>query len=245
VVALLQFAPQTREISKNLEFIVRSLARLRDAIVVLPELFLGSYVTHPLFFFDERDLPKVLAPLTELSRNRRLELVGSLPVASGGLSYNRALSIAGGEIRTLYDKVLLFEDERDRFAPGTDALNVAHHGGIAFTAQICLDILDPLPARTASEAGVALIVSPACVSVDHLRAIHRARALENQMISVFCNRCGHDWGGTEYLGRSGIFLPDGRELSLDSTEETLVTFTLRSSTLEQMAATRQRLLAAV
>jgi predicted amidohydrolase len=241
-VALLQFAPQERTIPKNLAFIRKNLAPLRDAIVVLPELFLGSYGAHPLFFFDEDDLPGVLAPLVKLSRDRRLAVVGSLPVSSGGSSYNRAISIADGEIQTLYDKVLLFEDERDVFSPGEHALNVAHHGSIAFTAQICLDIYDPRPAHKAAEDGAQLVLGPACVSIEHLRTIHRVRALENQVVSVFCNRCGRDWSGAEYLGRSAIFLPDGGEHSLGSTDERLVTFELGPSTLAQMASMRRRLL---
>ncbi len=225
-VGVLQFAPQKRTLSENVRFIHKQVRSLSHAIIVLPEFFLGSYTNHPLFFLQEEELSELLSPLLEVSKRKGVSLVGSLPIETDGTSYNRAVLIHEGEIRALYDKSRLFGDEIHRFSLGEPGSEVVAINGVKCSVRICMDIFDPLPGEESDE--VMLILGPSAVSVDHLRAIHKARALENQALSVFCNRSGHEPSNmTRYLGRSAIFYPDGREEEVGESEE-LKTFELRS-----------------
>lgn len=221
-IGLLQFAPQARTIAENLDFIVRRVCHLQDAIIVLPEFFLGSYTNHPLFFLCEPELRSLLAPLLDLSRRRRLSLVGSLPIDSHGRSFNRAFLIDKGEIRYIYDKTRLYGDEQHRFSWGDTESHVLTIEEVKCSVRICLDIVDPVALRTPMSEGVQLILGPSAVSVDFLRTIHQARAFENQAVSLFCNRCGVEPGSmTQYLGRSAIFFPDGSARELGPDDELL------------------------
>jgi predicted amidohydrolase len=117
--------------------------------------------------------------------------------------------------------------------------------GVECSVRICMDIVDPLPLRTHASRGIQLILGPAAVSVDFLRTLHKARALENQTLSVFCNRRGVDPAdGTVYLGNSAIFFPDGREQGLPSDHDGLVKVTLRQADLDAIDDARRRLLSA-
>jgi len=225
LVGFLQFAPQLRSASENLGFIVSRLGSLRHAIVVLPELFLGSYRDPSP---SEEDLERVLAPLIDLSHRRSLSIVGSLPVRAGDRTFNRAVAIDDGRLcAPVYDKVRLFEDEAVRFARGSSADNVVELQGVRCCVQICLDVVDPIPAHRAAHAGAQVLLGPSTVSVDFLRTIHKARSLENQVVSVFCNRHGREpVDGTAYLGRSAIFLPDGSEESAGRHDDRLTALTL-------------------
>ncbi|MBD0712051.1 hypothetical protein BU197_28015 [Streptomyces sp. CBMA291] len=230
---MLQYAPQDRSAPENIRFIRSAVGGVTDAIITLPEFFLGSYRDLPLVFPAPDDLRRLLGPLAEVSATQRLRFVGSLPVDLGGRKVNRALVITDGEILAAHDKVRLFGPERDLFQPGRRPHRVVDIGGLSSTVQICMDIADPLPVREAARAGVNLVLSPSTVSVDYLRVIHRARALENQVVSVFCNRHGVDQDGTVYLGRSGIFFPDGTDLSVGTDTDELV---LSTVTREQLTA---------
>jgi predicted amidohydrolase len=239
LVGFLQFAPQLRSESENLRFIVSRLGSLRRAIVVLPELFLGSYRT-PL---PQDDLERRLAPLVELSRRRSLSIVGSLPVRADDRVFNRAVAIDGGRLRAVYDKVRVFEDEALTFTRGGCADNVVELQGVRCSVQVCMDVADPLPVNRAAHAGAQVLLGPSTVSVDFIRTIHRARSLENQIVSVFCNRHGCEpLDGTAYLGRSAIFLPDGSEEGAGGGEDRLTTIRLERSDLRAMSEQRRRLI---
>lgn len=236
-VGVLQFAPQRRSLRKNIDFIRRQVRRLSDAIVVLPEFFLGSYTDHPLFFLPEAELNAVLAPLLELTQERTVSLVGSLPIESNGRTFNRAVLIHEGEVQTVYDKARLFGDEKHIFHLGESNAATISINGVKCSVRICMDIFDPLPSEESGE--VLLILGPSAVSVDHLRTIHKARALENQAMSVFCNRSGEDpWSLTQYLGRSTIFHPDGNEDELDGVSEELKTVELGPAEIRTIAASK-------
>jgi predicted amidohydrolase len=240
-IGLLQFAPQTRSVDANVQFIRSAVRHESDALIVLPELFLGSYRAYPLFFPDERELQSCLAPLAEVSKLQRLHFGGSLPVQVDGRNFNRAVVVTEGDVRYVYDKTQLFDSETHFFRSGRRSTGTIELSGLACTVQICLDILDPGPTRAAVRAGAQLILGPSSVSVDFLRVIHRARALENQVISIFCNRCGTDSDGTQYLGRSAVFFPDGTERSVNADDEALELVPVQEAAFEAMAATRKRL----
>jgi predicted amidohydrolase len=248
-IGLLQYAPQLRDsVRDNIADIIAGLVAVRDAIIVLPEFFLGSYpdfarhasgagasdasespdvpdvpdATHAPEVpdaLDEAELAAVLEPLRDVSMRQGLSLVGSLPIRAGRTTVNGVVVIDRGVMSfSAHTKQRLFAGESERLAPGSRADHL-WIGGARCSVQVCMDIVDPLPVRQAVRAGARLVLGPATVSVDYLRTIHKARALENQVVSVFCNRPGKAADGTEYMGRSAIFLPDGSELAAPRDEE--------------------------
>jgi predicted amidohydrolase len=242
VIALLQFAPQSRTPKQNVAFIASQARELKNALVVLPEFFLGSYADYPLFFPDFREITKVLQPLLALTSRRRITFVGSLPVRVGAENYNRALMLRDGEVQTIYDKVKLFGTETDQFANGESTSSIVEIDGLKCSVQICMDIADPVALRSETLRGAQVVLSPSAVSVDYLRHIHRGRAIENQTVSVFCNRSGAEPGLTRYMGNSAIFMPDGSEQALDADAEGLQSITVDPAFFQTIDRRRRELL---
>lgn len=239
---ILQFAPQKRSVGDNVAYICRTAGKLHDAIVLLPEFFLSSYRSDPLFFFEEDELADSLAPLCRLSREQRIRFFGSLPVTTTHVEQNRGVAIVDGALSFPYDKRRLFGMEHSRFTPGSTTYNLVAAGNLTCTLQICFDLVDPAPTREAARAGADVVLNPACVSVDYLRTIGRARALENQVVVVFANRCGEDPDGTRYLGRSVVFLPDGTEAVAAGDRQGLLTFSLDGLDLDAVKQRRRTIL---
>jgi predicted amidohydrolase len=225
-VGLLQYGPQDRTPAENVDFIARRLAGVRDAIIVLPEFFLGSYTAYETSILERAPLAERLRPLQSLTAERNISLVGSLPVRKGGGAANNVAMVDRGTTRfSVQDKGRLFGKEEADFTPGAQPRRTTM-GSLDVSVQICMDIVDPLPAREAVGQGARAILGPSAVSVDFLRTIHKARALENQVVSVFCNRIGTEADGIRYLGRSALFLPDGAELAAGQATEELLTATV-------------------
>jgi predicted amidohydrolase len=223
---LFQYAPQLRTVEANIAYLVEELEYVCDAILVLPEFFLSSYTSYRECLLERSTLAELLTPLASLSQANHLTLVGSLPVRKAGHDTNNVVIIQSGVVRfTLQDKDKLFGPEESNLSAG-ESRGKINISGLPTSIQICMDIVDPLPARRAVGDGARAILGPCTVSVDYLRTIHKARALENQVISVFCNRIGEEQDGTAYLGMSALFLPDGVALTASRATEQLLTATV-------------------
>ncbi|MDA2807299.1 carbon-nitrogen hydrolase family protein [Nocardiopsis suaedae] len=242
-IGFFQFAPGARSARENIAAIRAALDGVRDAVIVLPEFFLGAYRT-PGERFPADGLADLLRPLTEAAALRRLRLVGSLPVRCSRGWVNRAVAIGPDGPRPVHDKVRLFGAERAALTAGTAGHRVVDVAGLPCTVQICMDVADPGPTRAAAAEGAAAVLSPSAVSVDLLRILHRARAVENQVVSVFCNRYGTDPDGTVYLGRSAVFLPDGTDASAPADADALVLHPLRPGLLHAWSEARRDLIGA-
>ncbi|WP_017538905.1 carbon-nitrogen hydrolase family protein [Nocardiopsis halophila] len=253
-IGFFQFAPGARSARENIAAVRTALDTYGDggaeaadgldgAVVVLPEFFLGPYRS-PDERFPADGLADLLRPLTEAAADRRLRLVGSLPVRCSRGWVNRAVAIGPHGPSAVHDKVRLFGPERAAFTAGGTRHRVVDVAGLPCTVQICMDIADPGPARAAAAEGAAAVLSPSAVSVDLLRILHRARAVENQVVSVFCNRHGTDPDGTVYLGRSAIFLPDGTDVSAPADADALVLRTLPPERLRSWSDARRSLIGA-
>lgn len=120
-----------------------------------------------------------------------------------------------GRLVAHYDKAHLIRlmDEDKYFVPGrtTCRFDLA---GVKAGCVICYDIRFCEWVRLyALEGAEVLFVSaewPAS-RIDHWEALLRARAIENQMFVVACNRCGAT-NGTRFGGRSMILGPKGETL---------------------------------
>ena len=185
-------------------------------VIVLPELWSTGYALKQAreLADEERDARF----LSGLAREYGLAFAGgSVLAAEGGKVFNRAQVIDHeGRYVASYDKVHLFRlmDEDKYLAPGTAAL-LFDLGGMSGASVICYDIrFCELPRKLAVQGAEVLFVSAEWPAprVEHWRTLLRARAIENQMYVVACNRCGIT-GNTEFAGRSAIIAPDGTVLA--------------------------------
>lgn len=182
--------------------------------VVLPELWNVGYALDRAQELADAEGSGAASFLGELARKYGVWFTGGSVLASTRKKLvNRAQVInPGGKLAAKYDKAHLFRlmKEDEHFTGGKKEC-VFDLDGVAAGCVICYDIRFVEWVRTYALKGVKLLFVSAqwpSARVDHWRTLLRARAIENQMYVVACNRCGVS-GKTVFPGNSMIIGPRG------------------------------------
>jgi predicted amidohydrolase len=224
------------------EALITEAARRGSDLVLLPELWRSGY--------DLAHGPRYAAPLgtgpfawlAELAQTQNLWIASALLEVREGEIYNTAtLFSPRGELSGLYRKVHLFGlMEEDRYlAAGNSAPILELPWGRAALA-ICYDLRFPELFRRYALEGATLIMLPAQWPrrrVDAWRTLLRARAAENQLFVLGCNRVGRN-GNTVFGGHSAIIDPWGNVVLEGGETSLLLTAAVE---LEQVAQARQHI----
>jgi len=200
-------------------------AARRDAgLVVLPELQTTGFLAKPAL----RDLAETLdgpsvARLARAAAEHKIALATSfLELGEAGVVHNTAVFIDHeGHLRSSYRKCHLFDAERPLYAAGEALDCIVVYRGISFGLLICYDIEFPETARQLALLGAECIVVPTANMAPYghrHRVFVTARALENHVYVVYCNRCGTS-REFEFPGESVLVDPLGHLVcEADSTE---------------------------
>jgi rfaE bifunctional protein nucleotidyltransferase chain/domain len=203
--------PQPQDNFKQIREGLDCLSPPPGALVVLPELWLHGFDYSTLS--EQADqTAHVLGQLRNLAAEYAIVVAGSLPEIEQDQIFNTLFFIgeegAVGRYRKQHLFALMQEDEH--FSPA-DALEVmggeyARYGGL-----ICYDLRFPELARAQVQRGAQILV--VCgqwpqARISHWRLLLQARAVENQVFVVACNRVGES-GATRFGGHSMIIAPDG------------------------------------
>ncbi|HBY95767.1 MAG TPA: carbon-nitrogen hydrolase [Chloroflexi bacterium] len=164
----------------------------------------------------------LFARAAALAAEHGLAICGSLlSTAAGGNANTIAFFGRDGRIVTEYSKLHLFRlmDEDKWLVPGNRPALAEGPWGLAGLA-ICYDLRFPELFRHYALAGARLIFLPSAwphPRLTHWRTLLRARAIENQMFVVACNRVGTS-DGTAFFGHSSVIDPWG-ELLVEAGEQ--------------------------
>lgn len=222
-----QFNVQQGDWQANLAAVEQGLTRLQPSspgIVVLPELWATGFAYDRLADLAGQT-PAMLAALQAFAGRYTIDIAGSLleEDASGVTpKYYNTLYVTGPDgVRGKYRKQELFAPmfEPDHFAAGRQPRPIATGVGL-LAALICYDLRFPELARLQVAAGAGLLAISAqwpAVRGDHWLALVKARAIENQVFVIACNRSGAT-DGTVFGGQSMIVAPDGIILSMAGKE---------------------------
>lgn len=182
------------------------------------------------------------ATMSGLARQHRLYIAGTaLEANPAGQPFNTAALFGpDGALAGAYRKVHLFPPmgEREAMAPGASLPAFDLPWGRAALA-ICYDLRFPELWRHYTQAGAHAILIPAewpARRAEHWRVLLRARAVENQLFVMGCNRAGADADG-EFAGHSAAVDPWGQVLVEGGWEPGLFLATLD---LDQVARTRRQ-----
>lgn len=180
-------------------------------LCVLPELWSTS-------FLQQCDRQTIAAAadaereLQELSREHGLVVVGSTVEAVGGKVYNTAYVHECGEERGAYRKIHLFSPNLEhRFHGIGDQPLVADTALGRLGVMICYDLRFPELARYYFHRGAEVLVIPGQwpeARSQHWRTLLRARAIENEIFVIGCNRTGQE--PSQKSGEPMSFPGDGR-----------------------------------
>jgi predicted amidohydrolase len=196
-----------RSVRDGLELAIAASARL----CVLPELWSTSFM--PGY------APDVLAAaaaaeheLRELSARHELVVVGSAVESTPAGAFNCARVYDRGDLLGSYRKIHLFSPiaEHKHHLAGDRPLLVDTSVG-RLGVLICYDLRFPDLARYYFHMGAEVLVVPAQwpeARSQHWRTLLRARAIENEMFVIGCNRTGHETSLKN--DEAQVFTGDGR-----------------------------------
>jgi predicted amidohydrolase len=223
--------------------LVKEAAAQKVDLIVLPELFTTGYCLDKASTLAEPPNGHSIGLLRDLAGRFRIFIVaGSILEKRGDHIFNTCHLIGkDGKLLGYYDKVHLFPPfhEPHYLSPGSDASIIKTELGL-FGVIICFDIRFPEITRRLTQNGAQVIFCPAEFPAERIAVwatLLRARAIENQLFVIGCNRVGSD-GKHMYGGRSAIINPAGTTLAQgDATPQLIET----AINLEEIDAVRKSL----
>ena len=223
-------------VAEKTAYAVRQLPK--PDVIVLPELWSSGYALDratELSSPEGRDEADFLATL---ARQHGVAFAGgSVLSREGGKIYNHAqLVTSDGKYQGGYNKVHLFRLMHE------DTYLGQGHGHFLFTLDnmrcacaICYDIRFCEYIRKLVLLGAEVLFVSAQwprSRREHWITLLRARAIENQIYVVACNRCGVE-KGVAFAGCSAVIAPDGTYLAQAGEEETILSATLDSIAVQK------------
>ena len=221
-------------------------ARRGSDVLVLPELWSTAY--------DLENAPKhatatdagIFAAVADLAAEHQLHIAGSCLSVLGEGAYGNTLTWHDntGALKADYSKLHLFRlMQEEQYLTGGERAQVVDVAGDGAEScktglAICYDLRFPELFRQYALAGANIVLLPAewpHPRLMHWRTLLRARAIENQMYVVACNRVGSA-GDTVFFGHSCIIDPWG-EIVIEAGEtETLLTATIDTAQVPTVRA---------
>ena len=223
--AAVQFDVVAGDVKANVASMILGVEEAINAgarLCVLPEMWPTSFLAE---FNDELIEASAAADqrLQELSAEHSLVAVGSSVEACEGKLFNTARIYERGELRGSYRKIHLFSPnvEHRHHAAGHEPCIVDTELG-RVGVLVCYDLRFPELPRFYFHSGVEVLVVPGQwpeARSQHWRTLLRARAIENEMFVIGCNRIGQE--ASLRTGEQMPFAGDGR--IVDPTGEILAT----------------------
>ncbi|MCR2802957.1 carbon-nitrogen family hydrolase [Paenibacillus soyae] len=197
-----------------------------DAIL-FPEMWNTGYALTEIDKLADRNGEETLAYLSAFAQTHGVYLIGG-SIAEGREDgvYNTMFAMdREGRAIGQYSKIHLFRlmDEEKYLKAGSEPGELVIEGERA-GMMICYDIRFPELARTLALGGAKLLFVPAewpNPRLHHWRTLLTARAIENQMYVVACNRMGIS-GETSFFGHSMVIDPWGEIIAEAGEEETIL-----------------------
>ena len=229
----------------------RNLARARNMaahasgqgsdIVVFPELWSTGYDLENAAMHSAPTDEGIFAQMSRLACEHYIHILGTCLSSSGsGRPGNTAVFFdPAGQSLGEYTKVHLFQLMNEhRYLAAGDHLTVVATPWGKFGLAICYDLRFPELFRAYALAGVHAVFLPAewpHPRLTHWQVLLRARAIENQMYVIACNRVGTS-KDIRFCGHSCIIDPWGEIVVEAGEDEELVTAEIEMDKVAQVRA---------
>ncbi|MGO4544906.1 carbon-nitrogen family hydrolase [Paenibacillus sp. 2TAB23] len=200
---------------------------VKPDVIMFPEMWNTGYALTEIKTIADKDGARTKAFLSDFSKKHQVHIIGgSIAELKGENVYNTIYAFdRSGEQIADYSKIHLFRlmDEEKYLAAGEKPGRLELEGSGA-GMMICYDIRFPELARKLALDGAKLLFVPAewpHPRLHHWKTLLTARAIENQMFVVACNRMGTS-GDTQFFGHSLILDPWGETVAEAGEEETIL-----------------------
>ncbi|NBI30557.1 carbon-nitrogen family hydrolase [Chengkuizengella marina] len=195
-------------------------------VILLPEMWNTSFTKSVSSLADAYG-EKTKQFILEMSKIHNVHIVaGSISEKINGEVHNISyVCNPDGEFIADYSKIHLFQlMYEDRYYVGGNGIGVFELFGVKAGMVICYDIRFPELVRKLALEGVKVLFVPAQwpdVRLQHWRTLLMARAIENQMYVVACNRIGSS-ERENFPGHSMIINPWGEVITEAEDKETIL-----------------------
>jgi len=206
-------------------------ARRRGSeLVIFPELWATGYDLERVQEYATPVDQGLFAETADLAREHDIHILGSLLEDTGqGYRNTAAVFSPQGRLLAQYSKVHLFRPmEEDVYLVAGEQAPVYSLPWGKSALAICYDLRFPELFRKYALGGARVVFLMAewpWPRLAHWQTLLKARAIENQVFVVACNRVGES-GEWSFFGHSGIYDPSGELLAGAADEETLLTSSL-------------------
>jgi omega-amidase len=211
-------------------------------LIILPEMWNTGYALDQIGQLSDPNGEKTREMFSEFCGKHGVNVIaGSVSEKKEDGIYNTLFVFnRKGELVADYSKMHLFRlmDEEKHLAAG-NTIGRFNLDGIEAGAMICYDIRFPELARTIALDGAKILFVPAewpIPRLHHWRTLLMARAIENQMFVVACNRMGKS-GSTEFFGHSMVIDPWGEILVEGGEEEGILCADIRLEDADKVRRT--------
>lgn len=218
---------------------LREAMKERPDVIVFPELWSTGYDLTRIREIGDEDGKRTRAFLANFAKANNVHLVGgSIAEIVGEKAYNSSFVFdREGEYIARYRKVHLFRlMEEEKYLNAGDSLGLFHLEGTKAGVMICYDIRFPEFMRRLALEGAKVVFVPAewpYPRLHHWRTLLMARAIENQIYIVACNRVGNG-AGTEFFGHSMIIDPWGEVLAEGDEQESILSAEIDIAAVDEM-----------
>lgn len=221
--ACVQFDVKRGDVDQNLENAtagIKAAAAEGARLAVLPEMWPTSFVKEVTDSLLEATA-RAEAAVVELSREHGMVVVGGGLEKHDGQLFNRSLVVDCGNIVGSYRKIHLFSPHAEnRHLSAGDAPLIADTSLGRIGVMICYDIRFPELVRYYFYKSTDILAVPSQwpeARAEHWRVLLKARAIENEMFVVGCNRTGVEGSmktdeSLHFPGDSRIIDPMGETL---------------------------------
>jgi len=219
---------QVKENLAKAESMIAAAAQRGSDLVLLPELWSTGYDLAAAAQHAAALDAGIFAQTADLAARYKIHVAGSCLSAIGPHRFGNTLVCFGptGDLLGSYSKAHLYRlMDEDRFLTAGDRTALIDLPWGAAGLAICYDLRFPELFRRYALDGATMVILPAewpRPRIAHWRTLLRARAIENQMFVIACNRVG-ETPSDQFPGHSAIINPLGHALVEGGEDEALLT----------------------
>jgi len=200
---------------------------VKPDVIMFPEMWNTGYALTEIQSIADKNGDRTKAFLSEFCKKHQVHIIGG---SIAELKEDKVLNTIyafdrDGNVIADYSKIHLFRlMEEEKYLAAGDKPGKLEIEGAGAGMMICYDIRFPELARKLALEGAKLLFVPAewpHPRFHHWRTLLTARAIENQMFVIACNRMGSS-GDTHFFGHSLVLDPWGETIAEAGEEETIL-----------------------